>query len=254
MSNERRQHYRVSVATEREVGVNVRLSNGQTQLVGLIDVSAGGVAIGVSASDALAVQLSEKVSVVFNSKRLGQPLSIEGHMRHIKPSDDSKNIMYGIAFDPWSESRLDLTPKLRALFNEREAVRVEPVEDEDIPVQLFTQNGAESIDGLLRDISVFGLGVWIGADDEIELGDQSKFKLSVCLPNGANDLAVDVEVRHIQSIGDRSRMGLRFCSEDAQVRRAQQREITQYVMTRQIEIARIDAERRRAMEAHYPTR
>ena len=175
-------------------------------------------------------------------------------MRHIKPSEDGNSIMYGIAFDPWSESRLDLTPKLRALFNEREAVRVEPVEDEHVEVQLIVEGNTPHIAGLLRDISVFGLGVWVSAEDELELREHSRFRLNLLLPTGTETLVVDVDVRHMQAIGPRSRIGLEFCSEDASARRAQQREITQYVMTRQIEIARIDAERRRAMESHYPSR
>ena len=254
MSNERRQHYRVSIATEREVRVSVCLENGQTQSVGLIDVSAGGVAIGVTAEDALDTRASQKVSVHFDSERLGQPLRIAGHMRHIKYSDDGQSIMYGIAFDPWSDNRLDLTPKLRALFNEREAVRVEPIEDEDIEATLKTNGHGRSITGLLRDISVFGLGLWFSAEDAQDIISGMNFNLHVDLPTGRQELSVEVEARHILTIGDRTRVGLRFCNEDAKVRRAQQRDITQYVMTRQIEIARVDAERRRAMGSLYPSR
>lgn len=254
MSDERRQHYRVSLATEREVRVSVCLERGQPQQVGLIDVSAGGVAIGVTAADALDVRASQKVFVHFDSERLGQPLRIAGHMRHTKYSDDGQSIMYGIAFDPWSESRLDLTPKLRALFNEREAVRVEPVEEESIDVLLEVGETGRSITGVLRDISVFGLGLWFSADDAQHLCDEMKCKLNLNLPTSREELSVDVEARHILTIGDRARVGLRFCNEDAKVRRAQQRDITQYVMTRQIEIARVDAERRRAMGSLYPSR
>ena len=254
MSSERRQHYRVSIATERAVHVAVRDGSGEAQRVGLIDVSAGGVAIGVSAENALTTKSGQKIFVDFHSDRLGEPLSIAGHLRHIKRSDDGQSIMYGIAFDPWSESRLDLTPKLRALFNEREAVRVEPNDEEAVDLTLVFNGHGHSVNGTLRDISVFGLGVWMSVDDAQVLRDKSKLTLDFCLPTGEKALRMEVEVRHFQAVGERSRLGLQFCSDDAQVRRAQQKDITQYVMTRQIEIARIDAERRRAMGSHYPTR
>ena len=254
MSSERRQHYRVSIATEREVHVAVRDGSGPAQQDGQIDVSAGGVAIGVSVDNALQTRSGQQIFVDFHSERLGEPLSIAGHLRHIKRSDDGRNIMYGIAFDPWSESRIDLTPKLRSLFNEREAVRVEPNDDESVEIQMVFNGHDHCVNGTLRDISVFGLGVWMSVDDAQILSNQAKLTLDFCLPTGQKELSMEVEVRHLQAVGERSRLGLRFCSEDAQVRRAQQRDITQYVMSRQIEIARIDAERRRAMGSHYPTR
>ena len=99
------------------------LDDGTDHTVGLIDISAGGVAVAVSADSPLSVANVDKVTVKFESDRLGTPLQISSHIRRIKFSSDKKSIMYGVLFDTWTDKRLNLTPKLRSLFNEREAVR-----------------------------------------------------------------------------------------------------------------------------------
>jgi len=253
VTQEKRQHYRVSPSTEREVVVHVRLANGQESRAGLLDVSAGGVALAYPKEHPLDVAIAESVSVLFQSDRLGAPLVIAGYVRRIKLSEDGTTILYGVAFDAWSANRSDLTPKLRALFNEREAVRVEPREDEDVDVEVVFSGKASRVDGTLRDISVLGIGVWVSVDDQPALEDGSTVQVDLTLPTGEKALNLEVEVRHVQSFGERARVGLRLNSEMPQVRRSNERNIGQYVMARQIEAARIDAERRRAMESHYPT-
>ena len=135
MSNERRQHYRVSSASEH-VRVSLRQSDGALYSVGLLDVSAGGVALACNAQEAPPVAMMEVVTLCFASDRLGRPLEIDAQIRHIQPSDDGASVMYGARFLGWADHRADLGPQLRALFNEREAVRVDPRDHEDIPVQV----------------------------------------------------------------------------------------------------------------------
>ena len=161
MSSERRQHYRVSPNAVREVRVSVRDSDGRDHIVGLVDISAGGVALACSVADAPPIKLMDEVVIVFESERLLRPLSIRSQIRHIKVSDDDANIVYGVRFLDWNEERQRLAPKLRALFNEREAVRVDPREDHEIEVELVINGTARVASGLLRDISVLGVGVWV---------------------------------------------------------------------------------------------
>jgi c-di-GMP-binding flagellar brake protein YcgR len=254
VSDERRQHYRVSTSTDREISVRVGLQDGSQHPVGLIDISAGGVALALGADEALPAKINETVTIIFESDRLGQPLEISSHLRHIKMSDDDANIIYGVSFDPWDENRLNLTPKLRSLFNEREAVRVEPSDDGEIDVQLVFNGRGTVLNGLLRDISVLGLGVWLNTDDAPSLNSASTVALDLTLPTCTEPLHLEVEVRHRAPIGERSRVGMHFTDKDRKTLTNRQKVLTNYVMARQIENARIDAERRRAMGSHYPTR
>ena len=252
MSDERRQHYRVSPATEREVRVSIKGTDGQVRSLGLIDISAGGVALACDAHDAPTVKLMDQVSVMFESNRLGQPLEIDSQIRHIQLSEDDKSVMYGVRFLGWKEQRQNLAPKLRALFNEREAVRVDPRDDEEIEVQLVLNGTARAVSGMLRDISILGVGVWVSTEDDALLKTGEEFSLKLSLPTNEEDLEFQVKVCHLQIFGQQARLGVEI--QGAGSTRGPQRGITSYVMSRQIEIARIDAERRRAMEFHYPSR
>ena len=129
--------------------MSLRLATGLQSRAVLIDISAGGAAIAYSRADAPSVAVADQVSVVFQSERLGEPLVVSGYIRRIKLSRDHANIMYGVAFEDWNPNRNDLTPKLRALFNEREAVRVEPREDEEVDIndgEASTDSGDHDFD------------------------------------------------------------------------------------------------------------
>ena len=93
----------------------------------------------------------------------------------------------------------------------------------------------------------------VSVDDHPELEDGSTVQVDLTLPNGAQTMKLEVEVRHMQEFGERTRVGLRFEQPRGTAKKDTKRDITQYVMARQIELAREDAERRRAMEDHYPT-
>ena len=97
------------------------------------------------------------------------------------------------------------------------------------------------------------MGMWVSVDDHPELEDGSTVQVDLTLPNGAQTMKLEVEVRHMQEFGERTRVGLRFEQPGSTAKKDTKRDITQYVMARQIELAREDAERRRAMEDHYPT-
>ncbi len=250
MSDERRQHYRVSPSAAREVRVSIRDNQGTSHVVGLIDISAGGVALACTVDEAPHVKLMEEISVIFDSDRLLEPLTIQSQVRHIKVSDDDINIMYGVRFVGWAEQRQRLAPKLRALFNEREAVRVDPREDETIDVELVINGTARSAQGSLRDISVLGVGVWVSTDDEPFLVAGKPIELTIRLPESEEELHIEAEIRHMQPFGEQARLGVEICEPSAGAT-SPRKGITGYVMTRQIEIARIDAERRRAMESYY---
>jgi c-di-GMP-binding flagellar brake protein YcgR len=211
----------------------------------LIDISAGGVGMAGPLDDPPDLCEGDSIVLRFSSKRLLKPIEIPSQVRHIKPTE--QGIHYGIAFDDWGGTRSHLAPKLRSLFNEREAVRVEPRPEEDVLVNILGQEQPVNIEGWLRDISVLGVGMWVTLEDQLELESGSTVQVQLTLPRTDKSLNLEALVRHQQIVGDRARIGLQIVNDQPGRWNGVHREITQYVMSRQIEIARIDAERKRAM-------
>jgi c-di-GMP-binding flagellar brake protein YcgR len=252
VSQDRRQHYRVTPNIEREVHVFAIATDGTTQQVGLLDISAGGVSFGVETAQKLVSEVGEKLTLRFETGRLTQPLDIPALLCHIKLIED--NLVYGVSFEQWDGERQSLAPQLRSLFNEREAVRVEPQEDEEVDIKITLYGRGTTTHGLLRDISVLGIGIWVADEDQEMLGGGESLTIDVHLPAEDESLQLNVEVRHTQHVGQRVRVGAQLNNQGVQLSREHTKRITNYVMKRQIQVARIDAERRRAMQAHYPTR
>ena len=245
MSQDRRLNYRVTPTIEREVTVNVVLPSGDSVDLALIDISAGGVGMAGMLGEDPPLQEGDSIIVCFTSKRLLHPLEIPSQVRHIKIVDDAAH--YGISFDEWGGARSHLAPKLRSLFNEREAVRVEPRPEEDVVVHIGVPTKGGVVEGWLRDISVLGVGMWITAEDQVDLEDRRRVQIQFTLPQSKGLLELEVHICHQQVVGDRTRLGLQIVNDQPGRWNGVHREITQYVMSRQIEVARIDAERKRAM-------
>jgi c-di-GMP-binding flagellar brake protein YcgR len=252
VSQDRRQHYRVTPNIEREVHVFAIATDGTSQQVGLLDISAGGVSFGVEADQRLVSEVGDNLTLRFETGRSAEPLEIAALLCHIKLIEG--HLIYGISFAQWDGDRQSLAPQLRSLFNEREAVRVEPREDDEVEIQITLHGRGTITHGLLRDISVLGIGVWVADEDQEMLGNGESLSIDLHLPAEEEVLQLNVKVRHIQHVGQRVRVGAQMLSQDIRLSREQTKRITNYVMKRQIQVARIDAERRRAMQTHYPTR
>lgn len=250
MSQDRRLNYRVTPTIERDVEVDVVLADGSLADLVLIDISAGGVGMAGPADQAQDMRVGDNIVVRFTSNRLLNPLEIASQVRHIKLIDEG--IHYGIGFDDWGGIRSHMAPKLRSLFNEREAVRVEPRPDEQVIVNIVGESEQITIEGWLRDISVLGVGMWITLDDQLSLESGSSVRVQFTLPRTDQVLDLEAQVRHQQVVGDRARLGLQIVNDQPGRWNGVHRQITQYVMSRQIEIARIDAERRAAMCVESP--
>lgn len=222
-----------------------------SQQVNLIDISAGGVSIGVSGQDKLKIDVGENLILRFETDRLSDALEINAMLRHIKLVEE--HLVYGVSFDQWDSERRSLAPQLRSLFNERQAVRVEPEEDQEIDLEITLHGHGTVANGLLRDISVLGIGIWIADEDQEVLGAKDNLTIDLRLPSDEEDITLAVTLRHTQHVGDRVRIGAQMVAEDAHQARRNEKTLINYVMKRQMEVARIDAERRRAMQAHYPT-
>jgi c-di-GMP-binding flagellar brake protein YcgR len=246
VSEDRRLQYRVTATLDREVETTVLLADQKRFKVYLVDVSAGGVGFGVAEETPLPVEVGGEVQVCFNAKRLSESLEITGVLRHIKMVDNV--IHYGVAFETWGDTRVNLTPKLRSFFNEREAVRVDPREGEEVSVRLVLDGKALKVDGLLRDVSILGVGIWLDPEDGYSFNQGDALDIRLKLQTTDTPLNLTALVRHNAPAGERSRVGLEFHEDQVDGFGGSTKRITSFVMARQMETARIDAERRRAME------
>ena len=254
MTQDRRLHYRVSPNTEREIVITVITEDNSIHRVAVIDISAGGVALAVDAKMELPVAESDLITIRFESKKIGSTLDIPSQVRHIKNLEEQKVVMYGVGFVHWSTNRSDLTPKLRALFNQREAVRVDPQDNEEIEVRLVLSGTGKILTGLLRDISMFGVGVWVSSIEDTLPTTGEQVVLDLTLPDHGEPMQIVAMVQYQQPVGDQTRVGLQVCTPDTQRRKAQEKTLTSYVMARQFETARLDNERRQALLAGNPSR
>jgi c-di-GMP-binding flagellar brake protein YcgR len=243
VSQDRRLNYRVTSRIEREVFVDFVLADGAAVRVMLVDLSAGGLGAGLSYTDTSPVQAGDRLIVRFSSDRLLNPLEIKSQIRHVKVEGDL--LLYGVAFEDWGEVRSQLAPRLRTLFNEREAVRVEPRTDQDVSVSVQLSGRRAQLEGLLRDISIFGVGMWVMAEESAILTSGDTVYLELALPPSTRTLNLAASVCHQQLVGGRARIGLRMVRDQPGDWTGVQKVITRYVMTRQLEVARLDAERKR---------
>ena len=251
VSQDRRIHYRVTPTIEREVHVFAITPVGSRHQVGLIDISAGGIAFGLDHSEPLTAKVGDVLTLRFETGRLQKSLEIQAKLRHQKNADN--NIVYGVAFEAWENERHGLAPQLRSLFNEREAVRVEP-EDDELGINIDMAGKSNLDAGVLRDISVLGVGIWLADDNPITVKENDSLTIGLQLHPEEENIDIKVRVCHTQRVGDRVRIGAEIVENSGATLRTKKKRIMDYVMKRQIEVARIDAERRRAMQEHYPTR
>ena len=78
----------------------------------------------------------------------------------------------------------------------------------------------------------------------------SQVTVNVSLPNAPQAMQVPVLVRHLHPHGRQVRLGVEIADPNSRAVQRLQTVISRYVMKRQIEMARVDAERRRAREAY----
>ena len=103
----------------------------------------------------------------------------------------------------------------------------------------------------MRDISVLGVGMWVSAEDESLLSANDEVSLDFQLGSTSESLSLHARVRYTSIAGGQTRVGIEILEQQPAELSGTRKAITDYVMKRQLEIARVDAERRRAMQEHY---
>jgi c-di-GMP-binding flagellar brake protein YcgR len=241
MSNDdanRRIHYRVTPTFERAVCVELIRDGGQPVRVGVVDISSGGAGVAVPEGTLPTLKNHELIKLRFSSERFADPFEIIAEVRHAMHG--TMAIRYGLRFENWEEHREVLGPKLRTLFNEREAFRVEPEAGERLSVEVFPVQGGVAMGGIIRDISVLGLGVWMRERDVALLESGQHIEARFTLPVSPDPLTCTCEVRHIQRESSLARrmVGLLIVPQRGAAESQLRRVLTDYVMNRQMSARR----------------
>lgn len=202
-SDDRRSLYRVARVSLETVRV-VAIRHGLRIPVLLLDVSATGCAVCVPTD-----QLPRLREVADGSgphgwtvgiwmPELERPLAVPATARYLTPMPGGVRVGFGFVLHP--ETSGDLHERLQVHFNQRRAVRARPPTHESIPVEVDGADGRSGATGLLRDLSLMGVGVLVGADDGAALGVGREVRVSLTLPGGESlDLAAIV--RHREELG-----------------------------------------------------
>ena len=142
----------------------------------------------------------------------------------------------GLQFLEWTTARRKLDKRLRSLFNEREAFRVEPDPSDPVEVRFASADGSKSVVEL-RDISVRGLGLRFAHGE----GDPPRMKqrvaLSIAFPTAPTvvlQVTGEVVMRSVAVEG----VLVGVCFEDNKAFQRGEPTIRDYVMQRQVEILR----------------
>jgi hypothetical protein len=185
-ADERRVTYRVDPGVAD--GLQAVLIRGGGRIrAHVLDLSAEGAGLLVPQDHVAELQaLAESASpggwiVGLMASTLDRPLSVPALARYVGPVPGGVRI--GFAFSLEDNRRSGLDDQLRALFNKRCAVRARPDSVESIAVEL-TVDERPPIVGILRDLSLLGVGVLVATEDVGGLNDVSALTAKFRLPGG----------------------------------------------------------------------
>jgi hypothetical protein len=129
---------------------------------------------------------------------LARPLSVPALARYVGPVPGGVRI--GVVFSLEDDRRSGLGDQLRALFNERRAVRARPDSSESIAVEL-TAGDVPPVVGILRDLSLAGMGVLVATEDASGLADVVAVSVKLRLPGTQKSQKLAATVRYRESLG-----------------------------------------------------
>ena len=172
MSEDQRSQYRVS--GEDLGGILVHLTVGERlEQVHLINVSAAGSAVALPGWSREKVQelllsSEEPPALLIQSVRLREPLDILCRVAHLDELESG--CVLGLSFKRRVEQEESLDRALLRVFNRRSAVRIETDPHEPVVVTLQDFRGTELTRGLMRDLSLTGMGLHVSTASLAALG------------------------------------------------------------------------------------
>ena len=248
MSEGQRRHYRVT--GEDLNGIVVSMLFGQQRHdVHLLDISAAGAAIAFMGwkpeqFQRISRKNSSPTSIQIEAQSLQEPLDILCQVVHLR--EVNAGLVCGIAFHQPVGKIVNLDQALLKVFNRRGAVRVEADPDNPIAVTLMDEHGATVGAGMVRDLSLTGVGITVHEETlKIVQGSQS---LSVQFHIDGNEIYLRADVRFARKIQathpndeqpvNTGILGIEF-DVDAREEGMTNRRLADWVMRRQREIQRL---------------
>ena len=251
MQTTKRRHYRVTGNDLDGISVSLQIAD-QSKPVHLIDISSAGAALAFIGAEKTQVAslfgttLRPPV-IEISARELGENINIPCRVAHLQQV--AAGVICGVAFLREIDDSFNLDQALLRVFNRRGAVRVEP--DPQVPVQVYIQSpdGKALCSGLLRDLSLTGLGIAVAPVDMKLLPKESEVRLSFELTDEILEMPAIVRFGRVNSetrpggvspepVGI---VGLEF-DDHARTQSANRKRLADWVMRRQREIQRMQRE------------
>jgi c-di-GMP-binding flagellar brake protein YcgR len=251
MTVSQRRHYRVSGQDLDGIAVSMVIGK-QSRKVDLLDISAAGAAIAFP--DWSLVQVENlttfkrgAASIQITSSSLSEPLDILCRIAHMQEVD--AGVICGVAFLQRIDESINLDRTLLRIFNRRGAVRVESDEKQPIQVNISDRCGTLITQGLIRDLSLTGVGVSVSPKTVATLPAGTCVTVDFLLDGG--HITIPAEVRFSREKNDTlpggvvpvniGVLGIEFEME-ARTVPTTNRSLANWVMRRQREVQRVQRE------------
>jgi len=247
----KRRHYRVTGNDLNGISVSINIAD-QSKPVHLIDISSAGAALAFIGAEKTQVASLFGTTlrpplVEISARELGENISIPCRVAHLQQV--AAGVVCGVAFLREIDDSFNLDQALLRVFNRRGAVRVEPDPQVPVTVQIQTPNGKPLCSGLLRDLSLTGLGIAVAPIDMKLLPRETTVELSLKLSDEVLEMPAIVRFGRINSetrpggvspepVGI---VGLEF-DDHARTQSANRKRLADWVMRRQREIQRMQRE------------
>ncbi len=196
---DQRRHYRVTESDLEHV-ISELLAGPQRLQSRVLDISIAGAALllpGVTDPRwaELIATLSEtghcQLRIITPS--LPEPLVLVTRILHTRPTRGG--LLLGVAFRPEDTSDPDLDATLLRIFNRRGAQRMAPHPRRPVLVALGEEPRESAIQGVLRDLSVTGLGLTLPMADALSLREGQRYQCRFDLHEVHAQLNLPVTVR-----------------------------------------------------------
>ena len=196
----------------------------------LVEVTSTGIVVDFPLSEAPDLPVSGQVNIALSTDRLASSLKTPALV--VYKGEDEYRCRY--RFEISGEARLALT----VLIDGRSVYRAPPDTHHPVVVTLWNDGQAGQIEGILNDSSKTGLSVFVKAEDSQRLKEDARIGMRMQLPGDTTPIQLWGAVRHEQTSGWATRIGIEFEHVGAAEFSEDQERFINYVMNRQIEMLR----------------
>lgn len=232
---------------EELVQLAIKLASGATFFADVLEINGQGADLRFARESAPSLPLGQHATLAFRSPRFQKPVEIKAVAFSRIESEAARG--YGFRFERTPELEATLQ-SIFSLVNQRHAHRVRPRMTESIAVILgfapgeeasVPRAGVRSAKGLLRDISLSGLGLAVPAEVEISFANVEIVSVAPQLPGASGSLPLVGWIRNRRFDERQVTYGIEFDAERSEDYDARHKEIVEYVMRRQREQLRVRA-------------